>query len=786
LQSVAAQDKKGGGLIIGAISDSKGKPVESASVSLIQISDSAKKYNTLTLKTGEFSIKGIDFGYYRLLVSYVGMQNLRIDSIYFRTERSDFNMNDLVLKPKSTELLEDVVIYAEKPLVQSKEGNITFNAGESAVAAGATASELLTQVPLVSKDADGKVTVRGKEPKILIDDKPVELNLQQLQDLLESMPGSSIEKIEVLTNPPPQYANEQGGVINIVTKKGKVGKSGRIAISGGTRGELGLNGSFNYKKNKIALSVNAGIGYNEFEGYGYSKRQNIYTDSTNKLNTTTNYTNKSTRPNLRVNFDYEFNKKSLLNFVATLNQNQFDNYSETNYRTLNRFDSIWKLSNRNITSAGHSLNPGFSSTYTYRGKPGETLRIILGLNNSDNTNDREFYQIYFRPNNSYAGVDSLQSQNTHSLTNAQSLRVNYDKMLADKKTFISVGSYFNRNANHVNVDASFKKKPEGIMMPLDLLSNNFWFYQSVTNMRASVKHNFKENISFTIGTSLERTGIYFDLLKEGKKVKNDYWNWLPFGNVNKNWKEKLSITLAYRRTINRPGLNELNPTIDFSDAYNVRFGNPNLVAATSHNFDLIFGRTKPKYFLNVGMGYNVVQDVISSVRTLLDLGKTQVTFENISGRKEYELSSWNGFSLSKKLKVNASASLTKMKYSAFDRLVKKFRNGTSFTSTLGTNYNPTDVWNFSGNFNLNRFASPQGFAKWSTSLNLGIQKKFFYKKLIVTFNMIDPLQNQERKTFTYAPNFNLENYSLTYTRNYRLTIAYNFNARKASAKFKKK
>ena len=54
--------------------------------------------------------------------------------------------------------------------------------------------------------------VRGKEPKILIDDKPVELNLQQLQDLLESMPGSSIEKIEVMTNPPPQYANEQGGV----------------------------------------------------------------------------------------------------------------------------------------------------------------------------------------------------------------------------------------------------------------------------------------------------------------------------------------------------------------------------------------------------------------------------------------------------------------------------------------------------------------------------------------------------------------------------------------------
>ena len=144
----------------------------------------------------------------------MGLQVLTIDSIHFRTERFDFNLTDIVLKPKSTELLEDVVIYAEKPLIQSKDGNITFNAGESALAAGSNASDLLTQVPLVAKDADGKISVRGKEPKILIDDKPVELNLQQLQDLLESLPGSSIEKIEVMTNPPPQYANEQGGVIN--------------------------------------------------------------------------------------------------------------------------------------------------------------------------------------------------------------------------------------------------------------------------------------------------------------------------------------------------------------------------------------------------------------------------------------------------------------------------------------------------------------------------------------------------------------------------------------------
>src|SRR6185503_4712840 len=154
-----------------------------------------------------------------------------------------------------------------------------------ALSAGSNASELLANVPLVTKEPDGKVTVRGKEPKILIDDKPVELNLQQLQDLLESMPGSSIEKIEVMTNPPPQYANEQGGVINIVTKKGKVGMSWRISVYAGTRGEAGLNGNFTYRKKGLAININAGAGYNRFSGNSYSNRENIYADSVNYFNT---------------------------------------------------------------------------------------------------------------------------------------------------------------------------------------------------------------------------------------------------------------------------------------------------------------------------------------------------------------------------------------------------------------------------------------------------------------------------------------------------------------------
>lgn len=778
-----AQDKSIAGVITGNVMDSRNKALEGATVRLISFKDTLLSRTILTDKAGAFTFSGISFGYYKLSISFVGLQPLTLDSIYFRTERFDFNMADIILKPKSTEMMEDVVIYAEKPLIQSKDGNITFNAGESALAAGSTVSELLTQVPLVTKDPDGKVSVRGKEPKILIDDKPVTLNMQQLQDLLESMPGSSVEKIEVMTNPPPQYANEQGGVINIVTRKGRVGKSGRISLSGGTRGEFSLNGSFNYRKNGLAINLNVGSGYNKYGGNGYSIRNNIFADSSNFFNTHSSNNNLSFRPNLRFNMDYDFNKKHSVNLVLNYNQSDVDNSSSTEYKNINRFGELWKLSRREIESSSKGYSPSTSLTYTYRGKPGELLRVINSYNFSYNDNYRDFFQQFYNPDYTSTGLDSMQRQNHVTRVNGHSINVNYDRMLGNKKTFISLGSIYSRSNNHAVIDASYKKKPEGTMEKLDLLSNDFWFHQTVGTLRASVRQLLGKDFSITAGSTVERTDIWFELLKENRDVRNHYYTFLPFGNINKTWREKLSLTFAYRRSIRRPGIGELNPTIDYSDPYNVRFGNAALEASTAHNFDFIIGRTKTKYFVNLGFGYNRVEDIFSQVRTLLPDGKTQITWENISGRQEYEMSTWNGLTLSKKLRVNFSSSYTYNKYSVFDKTVRRFRDGGSFTSNMNFIYNPTELWSFNGGFNVNRFSSPQGFARWNTSMNMGLMRRFFNKRMTITLSTVDPFTNQQRRTFTYGTNFNLESYSLTRTKNYRFTVGYNFsNAPKKKVK----
>lgn len=764
------------GIISGNLIDESKKAISDASVQLISIEKNISVRSAVSDKNGFFQFIEIPFSVYKLKITHTGLQVLEIDSIHFREERFDFNLNDIMLKLLKENDLKEVIIYAEKPLVESKEGNITFNAGESAIAAGSSLGELLNSVPLMTKDPDGKILLRGKEPRILIDDKPVELNLQQLQDLLESMPGSSIEKIEVMTNPPPQYANEQGGVINIVTKKGKVGMGGRLAISGGTRGEGSINGSFNYRKNKFSLNFNMGAGLNRFLGEGSSSRKNIYADSINHLNTNSNSLNKNTRPNLRLVLDYELKKNHQLNFAFNKNLNDFNNNSTTRYTNLNRFDQVYKLSERNIQSDGLGNNTSLNLTYTIKGKTaGEQFRVITGASFSNNNNDRLFYQQFFNPDHSPNGTDSTQLQENDSRSNGYNARISYDRPISDKKTFLSIGSAYNRNNNHVLVNASYKKKPEGVYSKLDLLSNDFWFHQDVFNIRASVKQVFAEMFSLSAGIAVEATNISFDLIKESRNVNNKYWNYLPFANINKSWKDKFSITLAYRRTIRRPGINELNPAIDFSDPYNIRFGNYQLSPSLTNDFNLVLSRTRPKYFLNLGLGHNIVEDVYSQIRTLLPEGKTQITWENISNRKEYELSSWNGYTISNKVKINFSATYTYYVYSEFDKSVRKFRDGGSFTSNMSSNFTLKEVMNFTGSFNINRFANPQGSVSWNMGMNIGFQRKFFNKRLILTINVIDPFSDQKTNRNTVGKNFEVSSVNITRTTNYKLSAAYNFS-----------
>ncbi|MEJ7675326.1 MAG: hypothetical protein WKF59_22120 [Chitinophagaceae bacterium] len=233
--------------------------------------------------------------------------------------------------------------------------------------------------------------------------------------------------------------------------------NGRINLNYGTRGEAGINASFGYRKNKFALNVSAGYGYNEYEGNSYSNRQNIYRDSINYFNIIAASNSNNRRPNARVSMDYDINKRNNLNVTFLYNANNAGSYSSNEYTNLNRLHLIYKLSERFITTATDGHNPNFNFTYTLKTKnPREVFKIISGINFNALDIDKDFFQKFLNPDNTDTGIDSTQQQITVVRSNNYNIRINYDKPL-NKKLSFNVGSHGSWLLSHNILNTDFLK-----------------------------------------------------------------------------------------------------------------------------------------------------------------------------------------------------------------------------------------------------------------------------------------------------------------------------------------
>jgi outer membrane receptor protein involved in Fe transport len=749
--------------------------VSGASISIIRHSDQIDRRSGQSDEKGDFRFSGLQFGWYSIRITAVGASPLQIDSIHVRADRPDMILADLIM-PIAASGLETIVIHAEKPLIEQKEGNLIFNAAESPLSNGSNASELLRNIPLVSNDPDGRITVRGREPRILVDDKPVAMNAQQMQDFLESMPGGMIERIEVMTNPPAQYANEPGGVINIVTRKGKTGISGRFSLTYGSRGEAGASASFNLRKKGLSIQFNTGTTHGNYRGEGGSIRENRFKDSTNQLITESRFNKRFMRPVARLNIDQDIDPRNTIGITVEGNINDYNDLRIIDYTNVNRFAKEYRRSERSISSTGINVNPTINLSYLYKGKQkGETLRFIFGGGISNTEGVKDFLQTFTDGDYNSLGRDSAQEQGEVTFNKNVQLRVSYDRPIIPSKTTLSTAAALTRNLSEVDLD-TWDKEPDGSNPRLiDFMSNQFVFRQDVMSGTLGLRQRLGDRFWLSGGMTIEKTDILFDLIRDKNRVTSGYENWQPYANLNKNWDGKTSISLVYRRTMRRPGIRELNPTIDYTDPYNLRFGNPDLRPSPSHNLDLVFGRTLTKFQMNAGLGYNRVEDIFATVRLLKEDGRTNVTWQNISGREEWEANTWMNLNLSKGFRMNANASYTINLYSKYDQVVNKYRNGASINGRINLIYAPIPEWNVTSTLQINRYANPQGTVRSTVSTIFGGQYRFWKRKLSATAQVIDPFTQQTYVTVTEGVNFRTESRNLTRTRNYRLTFSYHFS-----------
>lgn len=767
------------GSISGTIQDAKsGKAVTGSTVLLL--SKSKKNNNKIITsdKNGEFIFDKIPFDYYQLEIKAIGFAFFSIDSILLRPEKDEIYFSEIQLKD-STSMLSEVIVYAEKKLIEAKDGILTYNVGESPLSNGSSTSEMLKNMPLVNTNPDGSISVKGKAPLILIDEKPSNLNAQQLTELLESLPANMVEKVELMQTPPPEYATYDGSVINIVTKKGRVGLYEKFWLSGATNGQKSAGTYVSYKSKKVTLNGHINMANYNVIGNSRSTRQNLYPDSSNYLYSKSNYENKTSSPTVRIESNIDINKQKNIELVYQGILTNIDNITNANYTNLNNKLEVWKASKRTVNYDGNSYNHGFTGTYNWKGlkQKSEKLNIYTGINFGKGVNDKVFYQQYLSNDLQPFGQDSTQNQFIDNYTTSYYIRANYNKPLDKKESiFLNTGINYTNDDDHTILNASYLNKATNSISNNDLLSSNFIFNQSLAASRIGLVFNVQKGWRISLGEQAEYTLTSFHFLKgPTPNSSNDYWRYLPNITFRKEFSTKLNNTFTYRETIRRPTIIELNPNIDYTDAYNVRFGNPFIKPTLTQNFEYNINYNTNHLNINGSLGYNKIKEVFTTVRTLVATGKTQTTYQNIADQDEFHANFWTGITLTKKIKVNLSSGLHYNKYSPIDKLTYKYIDGGSYYTGLNYSYAPNNLTTIEASNKYNSFASPQGKTRSNISMHISVQRKLMNKKVNLTVSATDPFGFTKYKGHTEGTNFIIDSYSENNIKNFKLTLSYQFN-----------
>lgn len=214
------------GQVSGRVSDDRGQPLPGATVLLKQAADSQLVKALLTDTAGAFRFSPVKPGRYLVQVSFLTYHGASKTAVAPEGPPLYFKL------VSATSQLQAVTVKGKRPLVQMDPGKIMLNVEQSITAQNQSAFELLRDVPGVTVNKDGEISVRGKKGvTVMMDGEPVELSAAQLKTLLKATPGTTIQTIEVLDNPPASMeAAGNAGIINIRFKqKKKRGFSGSLS-----------------------------------------------------------------------------------------------------------------------------------------------------------------------------------------------------------------------------------------------------------------------------------------------------------------------------------------------------------------------------------------------------------------------------------------------------------------------------------------------------------------------------------------------------------------------------
>lgn len=672
--TVSAQSTTGkiSGLVLDSTTQ---KPIPYATITLFQKPSTSPITGGITSEKGTFELK-VKPGVYSLKITFIGYETFVKDSLSITPEKPNINFSKIFLNQKTLQTGTAVITDTRK-ILDLQIDKKTFNVDKNYTVQGGTAVNVLDNVPSVSIDNDGNVNLRGSSNvTILIDGKPSNLQLNQI-------PASSIETIELITNPSAKYDPDgMSGIINIVLKKNKaIGFNGiaTATVGYGNKYSGGLN--LNYRGKKFNVFTNLNYRYWDLYSINTADRRNFLSDSIPHLVQRADGDNLSKSTTIRLGGDWYINDLNTLS--ANINYVPGKDTSSE----LTKFHIYDKVDNPKLNYDGNSNNGTKNETFdatlayrkTFKGSKKEFNASALWSKANSNTysNLKQAFENSVYPDQ---GQISFNNGFTQTFTG----QADFSKPVKGNGKFEAGVKAIIRTTDR---DLLFERRntTTGDYYNDTTVSNRFVYDEKILSAYTTYGRSITSKLSFQGGLRFEQTYTKSTQITQDKTFPFNYFNIFPNAAFVYKKKEGFDFGISYSKRVNRPGFMQVNPFKNYSDPLNIFVGNPYLKPEYAHSLEANMIITKKKFTFTPSVFFRRSFNEVTRFRQVDAMGVSTTSFYNLNKSSNYGIDVTYVGDLKKWLNINANASFFYYQVDASNLLANLTNQGFSYTAKLVAN-----------------------------------------------------------------------------------------------------
>lgn len=751
------------------------QPLEYAIISMMAPNDTKVVASASTNPKGEFEIP-VTPGIYDIKIEFISFKSIEIKQ---KSIQDDTNLGVVNLSEDAAQLNE-VVVRAEKSTVEIKLDKKVYNVGQDMMVKGGTVSDVLDNVPSVSVDTEGNVSLRGSDNiRILIDGRPS--NAINIAEALRQLPADAIDKVEVITNPSARYDAEGGsGLINIILKKGKnQGLNGTFIASTGLPETYGLSANLNYKTEKLNYFTTLGYNHRTSEGAGKTNSQYFNNDGTTSSFLDEDRDTKRTSDgfNGRAGIEWTVAPNTFWTNAINYQNNSGDTRDLINYTN---FDAA-----HNYTGTSYRLNNGDTGSENVE----YTSNLIKNFNDKGHKLTADL-SISRNTDDSNSIIDASPNFNTTLNNQVQKqvlLQADYVLPLGKGSQFEAgyKGSFGDLNNEYFVTDETGAKDPN--------LSNTLEYKENINAIYT--QYGFKVNkFSYLFGLRWEDTNIQVNLLDNSDFNTKKYNNLFPSAFISYEISDQSNFTASYSKRLTRPRGRFMNPAVNYSSNINIFQGNPDLDPSLTDKYDIGYIKRWDKVTFNTSAYFEDTKDVFSFVRSPTgdEVNGIPVILSrpiNLGKEQKFGFEFTLNYTPFKVWRLNSNFNFYNVKTTGDNTYTDN--NGNLVVQNLDNQANtwfarisskvtlPYKIdWQLSGMYNGSQ-KTAQGKNLGQFGMNTSLSKDVLKDKATIAFNISDVFNSRIMKSYTYLENQTSYGEMQFRKRQFNLSFTYRFNKAKS-------